>query len=71
MNMKRIAEEIYHKPVNKTEKIRLLNELILDCRNELEAQNENMRPEVKHNMAEGLRLATDYLRDLEGGDHAL
>ena len=65
MNMKKIAEDIYHKPLDKAEKIRLLNELILDCRNELEAQNENMHPEVKHNLAEGLRLASDYVRQLE------
>jgi len=65
MNMKRVAEEIYHKPIDNAAKIRLLNELILDCRNELEAQNENMHPEIKHNMAEGLRLATDYVRWLE------
>lgn len=68
MNLRRIAEEIYHKPIDKPEKIRLLKELILDCRNELEAQNENMHPEVKHNMAEGLRLAKDYVRCLEGGE---
>lgn len=66
MNMKRIAEDIYQKPIDNAEKIRLLNELILDCRNELEAQNENMHPEVKHNLAEGLRLASDYVRQLEG-----
>ncbi len=71
MNMKRIAEDIYHKPVDKSEKIRLLNDMILDCRNELQAQNENMHPEVKHNLAEGLRLATDYIRNLEGGHDAL
>lgn len=65
MNMKRVAEEIYHRPVKNAEKIKLLNELILDCRNELEAQNENMHPEVKHNVAEGLRLASDYVRQLE------
>lgn len=65
MNMKRMAEDIYHKPIDNAEKIRLLNELILDCRNEMEAQNENMHPEVKHNMAEGLRLATDYVRLLD------
>lgn len=65
MDMKKIAEEIYHKSLDNAEKIRLLNELILDCRNELEAQNENMHPEVKHNMAEGLRIATDYVRQLE------
>jgi len=64
MDMKRMAEEIYHKPLDNAEKIKLLNELILDCRNELEAQNENMHPEVKHNLAEGLRIAHDYVRRL-------
>jgi len=66
MNMKRMAKEIYHQPIDNFEKIRLLNELILDCRNELEAQNENMHPEVTHNLAEGLRVAHDYVRRLEG-----
>lgn len=65
MNMKRMAEEIYHQPIDDNEKIRLLNELILDCRNELEAQNENMHPEVTHNLAEALRVAHDYVRRLE------
>ena len=65
MNMKRLADDIYHKACEPAEKIRLLNELILDCRNELMAQNENMRPEIKHNVAEGLRVATDYVRKLE------
>ena len=67
MNMKRVAEEIYHKPLDNAEKIRLLNDLILDCRNEMEAQNENMHPEVKHNMAEGMRIAKDFVRVLESG----
>ncbi len=65
MNMKHMAQEIYHQPIDNLEKIRLLNELILDCRNELEAQNENMHPEVTHNLAEGLRVAHDYVRRLE------
>lgn len=60
-----MAEELYHRSLDRAEKIRLLNELILDCRNELEAQNENMHPEIKHNVAEGLRLASDYVRQLE------
>ena len=64
MDMKKIAEDIYHRPINHAEKIRLLNELIVDCNLELEAQSENMRPEVKHNVAEGLRIATDYIRRL-------
>lgn len=65
MDMKKVAEEIYHKPLDNAEKIRLLNDLILDCHNELVAQNENMHPEIKHNIAEGLRIATDYVRQLE------
>lgn len=65
MNMKRLADEIYKRSCEPAEKIRLLHELILDCRNELEAQNENMHPEVKHNVAEGLRIATDYVRQVE------
>lgn len=64
MDMKKIAEDIYHRSISHAEKIRLLNELIVDCNLELEAQSENMRPEVKHNVAEGLRVATDYIRRL-------
>ncbi len=66
MDMKRMAEDIYHQQLKNDAKIKLLNELILDCCNELEAQNENMHPEVKHNLAEGLRVAHDYVRLLEG-----
>ncbi len=65
MDMVRKVEEVYRRPLNNAEKIKQLNDLILDCRNELEAQNENMRPEVKHEVAEGLRLASDYVRRLE------
>ena len=65
MDMKKIAEEIYHRQISNIEKIKLLNEFIVDCNNELEAQNENMHPEVKHNLAEGLRVATDYIRRLD------
>ena len=66
MNMQRMAKEIYHQQLDNAEKIKLLNELILDCRNELEAQNENMHPEVTNNLAEALRVAHDYVRRLEG-----
>lgn len=65
MNMKRLADDIYNMTCEPAEKIKRLHELMLDCRNELEAQNENMHPEVKHNLAEGLRVATDYVRRLE------
>jgi hypothetical protein len=65
MNMKKKANELCHLPISKLEKIKCLNEFILDCKLELEAQAENMHPEVKHDLAEGLRLATDCIRKLE------
>jgi hypothetical protein len=66
MDMKKKAESIYSLSINKTEKIKLLNELMLDCYNEMEAQDQNMHPEVKHNLSEGFRVAKNYLRELEG-----
>ena len=65
MDMKKKAEEIYLMAIHKTEKIKLLEELILDCYNEMEAQDQNMHPEVRHNSAEGFRVAKDFLRLLE------
>lgn len=64
MDMKKMAENIYRQEITHAEKIKLLNQLIFDCNEELEAQNENMQPQVKHNLAEGLRVATDYIRRL-------
>ncbi len=65
LDMKKKAEGIYLLKVQKSEKIRLLEELILDCYNEMEAQDQNMHPEVKHNSAEGFRVAKNFLRLLE------
>ena len=65
MDMKQQAEDLFNLPISRSEKISLLEELILDCSNELEAQSENMNPEVTHNLAEALRIATDYLRVLQ------
>ncbi len=52
--------------ISKQEKIKLLKDLMLDCYNDMEAQDQNMHPEVKHNNAEGFRLAKDKIRELEG-----
>ncbi|MAZ39918.1 MAG: hypothetical protein CMF49_07335 [Legionellales bacterium] len=65
MNVKHDAKTIYESSVSKDEKILQLRNLILDCKNELDAQEQNMRPEVRHNLSEGLRVATNYLRELE------
>ena len=65
MNVKHDAKTIYESSVSKDEKILQLRNIILDCKNELDAQEQNMRPEVRHNLSEGLRVATNYLRELE------
>lgn len=46
-------------------KIKILNDLLLDCLNEMEAQDQNMHPEVQHRVSEGYRVIKDYLRQLE------
>lgn len=64
--MNRDAEvlEIYHRNIGKEEKIRLLEDLALDLHNELEAQDQNMQPEIHNRLSEGLRLATNFIREL-------
>lgn len=56
--------EIYHRNISKKEKIHLLEEIALDIHNELEAQDQNMHPEVYNELSEGLRLATNFIREL-------
>ena len=65
--MDRVQEvlEIYHQPIDKKEKLRLLKDLALDMHNEMEAQDQNMHPELHNKLAEGLRLVTDFIRELE------
>lgn len=65
MDMVKQVEAIAQMFIDKEEKIRLLEELILDCYNDMEAQEENMRPEVKHNNAEGYRIAKNLIRELK------
>lgn len=64
MNREEEVLEIYHRNMDKKEKIRLLEDLVLDIHNELEAQDQNMHPEIHHRLSEGLRLAKDFLREL-------
>lgn len=65
MDMALKAKEIFERSINKKEKIKLLEELAIDCFNEMEAQDQNMHPEIKHNNAEGYRIAKNYLRELQ------
>ena len=64
MDRKEQVLELYSRNINNIEKIRLLEELILDFTNEMAAQDQNMHPEIQNNLSEGLRLASDYLREL-------
>ncbi|OGV49424.1 MAG: hypothetical protein A3F46_10370 [Legionellales bacterium RIFCSPHIGHO2_12_FULL_42_9] len=57
--------EIYQRNISKAEKIRLLEEIALDLFNEMEAQDQNMHPELHNKLSEGVRLATNFLRELK------
>ncbi|MAZ40192.1 MAG: hypothetical protein CMF49_08725 [Legionellales bacterium] len=65
MDVKQDANKIYESSMTRSEKINQLQNLILDSKNELDAQEQNMRPEIRHNLSEGLRVATNYLRELQ------
>jgi hypothetical protein len=65
MDMVKQVEKISQMLISKKEKIKLLEEVALDCYNDMEAQDQNMHPEVKHNNAEGYRIAKNLIRELE------
>lgn len=67
--MNRDAEvlEIYQRKINKDEKIRLLKDIALDLFNEMEAQDQNMHPEIHNKLSEGLMLAKNLIREIEQG----
>jgi predicted nuclease with TOPRIM domain len=47
------------------EKLKQLKELEVDCVNMIEAQDQNMQPEMKQRLSEGLRKVRDYIRLFE------
>ena len=51
--------------INKKRKIYLLEQNAIDCSSEMDAQDQNMRPEICNNQSEGLRKTKDYLRELK------
>ena len=64
MDMKKKVEEVYKKEISKNEKCKLLEDILVDLYNEMEAQDQNMHPEIQHNLSEAYQLAKDYLRQL-------
>lgn len=65
MDRKKEVETLYHANLSAYEKYQQLKDLLLDCYNEMEAQDQNMHPEVQHNLSEAYQLAKNYLRKLE------
>jgi len=65
LNMQEKANEIFHSSLDDAQKVKQLEDLIFDCQHELEAQEQNMRPEVQHRLSEGLRIAKNYVRTLQ------
>lgn len=68
MNRDVEALDIYHRNISKKEKLHLLEELALDIHNELEAVDQNMHPDVFDELSEGLRLTTNFIRELQALD---
>lgn len=64
MNRDTEVMEIYHRPISTEDKIRLLEDIALDMHNEMEAQDQNMHPEIHNRLSEGIRLAADFIREL-------
>lgn len=64
MNRDEEVLEIYQRDISKQEKFRLLEEIALDLLNEMEAQDQNMHPELHNRLSEGLRMVKNFLREL-------
>jgi hypothetical protein len=65
MDMKKKAQDIYTSLDTKELKIQQLNTLLEDCLMEMDAENQNMNPEVDHNLSEGYQAAKMYLETLK------
>jgi len=65
MDKEREAEKIYKMNINSAEKIERFKKLLLDCRDEMDAQDQNMHPEIDHELSEAYRIALNYIRQLE------
>ena len=57
------VNNIIHQNITDNEKVHLLEELLIDLKNEMEAQDQNMQPEMKTRLSEAYQLANQYLLD--------
>lgn len=65
MDMIKRVDDIREMQAPVVTKIKLLEELLSDCKSEMDAQEQNMQPEIEHNLAECYRKASNYLRELQ------
>ncbi len=56
--------EIFSRNISAKDKIHLLEDLELDLNNEMEAQQENMQPEIQNRLSQALMLVSNLLREL-------
>lgn len=65
MSFNEEIKKVEHSKLSSDEKIKQLNQIILDLTNEMEAEDQNMHPEVNHDLAIKLQEASDILRKIE------
>lgn len=65
MEFKKKINEIEQSSIHLKDKIKKMNSLVLDLTNELEAVDQNMSPEVEHDLAKKLTIANKLLEKLK------
>ena len=61
--MDRVDEvmDIIHRNIPTDKKVNLLRNLLIDLKNEMEAQDQNMHPEIRTGVSEAYQLANQYI----------
>lgn len=61
MNRLQEVENIIQRNISVTEKIKILEEMLIDLKGEMEAQDQNMNPEISKKVSEAYKLANQYI----------
>lgn len=65
MDYREEVKNITESTESKRYKVEQLEQLAYDCQQQMDAQDQNMIPTVRHKLSEGLRMAKDALRQLQ------
>ncbi len=63
MNRLDDVKKIINQDITDDQKKKLLEDLLLDLKNEMEAQDQNMQPEIRASLSDAYQLANQYLSD--------